>query len=226
MNEPDMNQGLVSIINTVLFDLDGTLVDSADDIIDCLSQAYAAASFCSMPRIEKSFIGPPLQAIIQSVSPGLGVGEVEQIVKNFRSFYDLSALNKTVFKKNVRETLLSLKARNKLLFVVTNKPFIPVKKIIKKLNIDFFCDIMTPDIKSGFSFTKSEMVSFLKQKWKLNAETTLMVGDTASDVYAAREHDIASAIVLNGYGDRDSILKSRPEYVVDNFYELNKLFLS
>ncbi len=208
------------MINNIIFDLDGTLVDSADDIIDCLSRAYSAATLTCNTKIDKSFIGPPLQNIIHSVSPDLDSRNVEKIMRHFRTYYDTSNLTKTTFKKKALETLHYFKAHNKQLFIVTNKPIIPTEIILKNLNIAFFCDIITPDVQTGLTLNKSEMVSFLKQKWKLNAATTLMVGDTATDVYAAREHGIISAVVLNGYGDRDSIEKSKPEYMIDSLDEL------
>ncbi len=223
MNERMIIPERGSGIDNIIFDLDGTLVDSADDIIDCLSRAYAAVSIPCTTKIDKSFIGPPLQNIIHSVSPALDSRDVGKIITHFRACYDTSNLAKTRFKKKALETLHFFKALNKKLFIVTNKPITPTKIILKNLNIAFFCDIITPDIQAGFTFSKSEMVFFLKQKWKLNVAATLMVGDTASDVYAAREHGIISAIVLNGYGDRESIQKSKPEYLINSLDKLEKI---
>ncbi len=211
------------MIDDIIFDLDGTLVDSAADIIDCLAKAYASVSMSGTVEIKKTHIGPPLREIVRSVTPGLDEKIVAQIIKLFRRRYDRSALKKTVFKEGVDETLKTLAGLDKRMFLVTNKPITPTRSILSNLGISFFCDIVTPDILPDRIMSKSEMVLYVKGKWRLKTESTLMVGDTASDVHAARDNGIISAILTNGYGDVESIIDSKPEYLIDSFYDLTKI---
>jgi phosphoglycolate phosphatase len=211
------------IIDNIIFDLDGTLVDSAGDIIDCLEKAYAATSRCHAIWIDKSFIGPPLREMITMLTPELDAEDVERVIRNFRRCYDSSQLGKTTFQEGASDLLSFLRAQNKKLFIVTNKPRIPTEIIIKNLKIDYVHDIITPDIRPGCSLSKPKMISYVKNKWNLNDDRTMMVGDTASDAYAARENRLISVIVLNGYGDRESIQESRPEYIVDKLDALKEI---
>lgn len=211
------------MFENIIFDLDGTLVDSADDIIDCLKNAYAIMPANNISTIDKSYIGPPLKEMIQLVTPGLDQDLVNNIIKRFRHYYDQSNLEKTIFKDGVSRTLDFLHSLNKKMFLATNKPNAPTQKILKNLSINRFCDIVTIDLNPAFPLTKREMISYLLSKWGLDKPKTLMVGDTESDVFAARANGIASAILLDGYGDKYSIEKSRPEYTINTIDALKEI---
>src|SRR5574337_65641 len=77
-----------SVITDILFDLDGTLVDSAGDIINCLSRAYTAFSPELTVQIDKSHIGPPLKDIIRLITPDIDSKGMEFIIQQFRTCYD------------------------------------------------------------------------------------------------------------------------------------------
>jgi phosphoglycolate phosphatase len=207
-----------------LLDLDGTLVDSADDIIDCLKLAYFREVGKKL-AVDKSFIGPPLREIIMNAAPWLGQEQAEAVFKSFRGFYDNSGLEKTVLREGVPETLKKLSEEGIKMFLVTNKPARPTGTILKKLKIDCFHDTISPDKNGGPSMVKADMVRFILDKWGLSKGNTLMVGDSSEDARAARENGLASAILLNGYGNADSIRRSMPEYILDSFAQMQYLML-
>ena len=211
------------MITDIIFDLDGTLVDSAEDIIQCLERAYVAASFPQPVKVEKSFIGPPLNELIRLVSPAISGHEAAAVQKKFRTFYDGSKLDRTTFKEGAQDTLELLQAMNRKMYLVTNKPKMPTEIILNNLKIDCFCDIITPDMQPGRTLSKPEMVALVMRKWGLDSRRTGMVGDTAHDVHAARENGIISIIVTNGYGDEPSIRESRPEYIIENLGSFNSI---
>lgn len=211
------------MIDNILFDLDGTLVDSADDIIDCLSRAYAVRSIELPSAIHKSLIGPPLRDIVRLITPELDENAVDLVIREFRYCYDASRMERTGWKEGARDTLSFLSFRKKTLFLVTNKPRKPTDIIINNLKISMFCDIITPDMRPGSHLSKPEMISHVKKKWNLGTDKTMMVGDTASDAFAARDNGIMSAIVLNGYGDRVSIQNSRPGHILDSLAALKNI---
>lgn len=211
------------VITNLLFDLDGTLVDSSADIIHCLDRAYAAASYPSPVKIDRSFIGPPLNELIRLVSPGISLREAEAVQGHFRTCYDKSSLDRTIFMEGARDALELLKALKRKMYLVTNKPKKPTEIILKNLKIDCFCDIITPDVQPGRTLSKPEMVAFVMKKWGLDNRSTGMVGDTAHDVHAARENGIISIIVSNGYGDEHSIRESSPEYVIDTLGKFSSI---
>jgi phosphoglycolate phosphatase len=208
------------VIRNILFDLDGTLVDSAGDITEALMFAFATLDRNRTVTIRKEFIGPPLREIIHLVDPDLSEEMVAKVVTEFRQYYDNSRHGNTFLKEGVEHALLTLRNRNKRIFLVTNKPSIPTRAILRNFGMDFFCDVVTPDSGEDAALTKSEMIRLLMDRWHIRETESLMVGDTASDAYAARDHGIPSAILLNGYGDKPGIITSKPEYILDRIESL------
>ncbi|OGC92566.1 MAG: hypothetical protein A2W25_12625 [candidate division Zixibacteria bacterium RBG_16_53_22] len=199
-------------IESVIFDLDGTLIDSADDIIRCLNRAYDSIGISPL-EIKRSHIGPPLKDIIQKVTPDIGSDNAERIINGFRKCYDSISHEKTRIKYGFRKTLDQLSSWGIRTFIVTNKPQKPTRMIADKLRLTGFSEILTPDI--GFrERNKAEMITDLIAHWNLDSGRTLMVGDTESDVYAARKNGLRAAVVRNGYGCPWKIAVSSPDYVL------------
>lgn len=216
----------MTTIRNILFDLDGTLVDSAGDIIDCLERAYSAVPSISNVLIKRTFIGPPLSEVIKLTTPNISQAESDSIIKEFRIHYDNSDYPNTVVFEGVHELIFNLRNEGRKLFVVTNKPFVPTCQILKKINKEYFSDVITPDCIPGTKMEKTEMVSHLIEKWNLNKKECIMVGDSDSDVQAAQLNGIASVAVLSGYGDRKSIADASPDYTLEKISFLHGLLLN
>ena len=209
----------------IIFDLDGTLIDSADDIIDCLYYAYSFVPELGVPKIEKTIIGPPVDTMAKRITPNINDQQIQRIVSKYRGCYDKSTLPRTKLYAGVEKLLNTLTAKGLSLFLVTNKPIFPTKMILKKFSLNCFTDIITPDSISGKTINKDEMIQCLIKKWALEKGKTLIVGDTSSDVQAGNKNGIISAAVLNGYGEEHTIRNSRPKYIFKDINELaDKLF--
>lgn len=203
------------MINNILFDLDGTLVDSAGDIIDCLQKAYSVVSPTGNVIIKRTFIGPPLFDVIKLATPDITKDEADVVIKEFRISYDNSDFPKTIAYEGVHDLILKLNYDGIKLFIVTNKPLVPTSKILKKISKEYFSDVITPDCIPGANMDKTQMISHLIKKWNLNKKDSIMIGDSDGDVRAAQVNGIASVAVLSGYGDKGSIAAVNPDYVIE-----------
>ncbi len=215
------------MIENVIFDLDGTLVDTSGDIIDCLNKAYTV---CARPlserKINRSFIGPPLSDMIKAITPDITDEERDRVVRAFRNCYDRGEYANTKVFDGVPGMLRNLHNAGLRMFIVTNKPDKPARNILKFLPSDIFTDTITPDQRSGIVLDKREMIYYVMRKWHLWEETTLAVGDSASDVIAAHENGIGAVAVLNGYGDKAEIGVSRPEFTINTIADLYLLIMT
>lgn len=214
---------MISKIRNIIFDFDGTLVNSAEDIIDCLKTAYSHLPELGDIEISRKIIGPSLPEMVKLITPRISEQQLAIVIREFRNCYDKSNFSKTKMYDTTRVLLNKLFVSNIKIFLVTNKPFLPTQRILKNLSINNFCDRVTPDITPKKVLNKTEMVSYLISKWGLQKDNTLLVGDSVSDIHAARNNGLISAAVLSGYGDKSAICDSHPDYIFDEISGLYDL---
>jgi len=188
----------------IIFDLDGTLVDSAPGIEMALLESIKLVlpeAAVQLPHV-KAYIGPPLKEFIKQLLPDASTEVMDQIAVKFRLIYDSNAWQRTAVYAYVIDTLACLVERGISCFLVTNKRFKPTRQIIIKLGLlEFFKDVVTPDINDIVFPSKETMIRFLIEKHSLNIEKTLLVGDTTSDAAAAQMCGVDFAVATYGYGE-------------------------
>ena len=209
----------MSNFENIIFDFDGTLVDSQIDIKESLKTAIYKIKGVN---IDSSLlkIGPPIEEMIKTIFADISQEEMEKIVNTFRFLYNESGFNKTVCYRGIKSLLKRLKKQKKHIYIATNKPEYLTKKILNKLNIEYFDDICTIDKIEGVFLLKKEMISLLIQKNKLNRKTTLMIGDTASDVRSGIENGIATIGVGYGYEKKEQIIIANPNFYFNTTQQL------
>lgn len=214
----------VNRYHNLVFDLDGTLCDTAEDIIGCLVKAYGAAGLGTI-RIPRDAIGPPLEEMIMCITPGINPTTRDLVVEQFRREYDACSYDATRMKEGAREILPLARDLGMKIFVVTNKPYRPTMRILKKLDVSDLDDVVSPDLfqpKRG----KKKMLEHLLHKWGMESGKTIYVGDTESDIEAARDNSIISVFVIDGYGNSGGTVNISPDFRIDSLSELKNLLLA
>jgi len=206
----------------ILFDLDGTLIDSMPDMLACMNEAYAKEGiFEAKPAREH--IGPPLLECLKQITPRLEDSILERVADNFKSRYDTFNYPNTFIYPGVKETLKYLKNGKIKLYLVTNKRYVPALRILKILGLEYFEEVISPDINKGKRMNKTEMLACLVKKAKINPKNAVYVGDSASDITSARANGLKTAAVTYGYNTKEQLEETEPDYVLDSFEELKKL---
>jgi len=208
------------MINNIIFDLDGTLVDTIKDIIDSFNKAYREIPRFINIRIQKKYLSLPLSQAIMKITPSIQASELRTLKKAFINHYDSSSLSKTELYPGVDDTLKFLKENKRRLFIVTNKRARPTKRILDAFKIDIFDGIITSDSNKGKILTKQQMLSLLIKKRSLLKGTMMMIGDTEYDIAAARSCGIISVAALYGYGKKSNLLKNGPDYTIKRIEDL------
>jgi len=188
-------------IENIIFDLDGTLVDSLPGIE--YAGRCAVDSVCPNrgPFELRPFIGPPIRDIFPQIFPDIEEDELETLVKEFRKAYDNGGWQKTVLFDGLKDTLIKLKNLNISNYVVTSKPKLPSEKILDLLKIrNHFADFVCPDSVTPAFPSKSAAMACLIAKHSLDHEKILSVGDTNEDKVAAITCGIRFAAASYGYG--------------------------
>jgi phosphoglycolate phosphatase len=213
-------------VTTVLWDLDGTLVDSQTDIFDCLCRSVGTAGL-SVEKIRGQLrIGPPVDVLVRQAFPEIDGPLLATVVAGFREGYDHSDFPNTVPYPGVDGLLRSLVAQNQ--FVITNKPRLPSTRMFRKLGWDsLFTDLYTPDrISTARRLTKPELFAQVIRDYSLDARECLSIGDTVSDIQAAHAAGVRAVGVAWGYNASDELVKARAEAVVNSTEELLALLTS
>jgi phosphoglycolate phosphatase len=186
---------------SIIFDLDGTLIDSKRGVQESLEYAVRKV-LPDLPVVDFSpFIGPPINKILINALGQLEKVDLHNISSEFRKVFDSALCLKCELYPGVRETLEELAANQIAIYLATNKPRKATTLVLDHLEIDrYFKCIKTPDTASGFNSPKEEMVRDLIESEMLDSGKTVMVGDTMEDWDAAKASSIGFAACVYGYG--------------------------
>jgi len=208
-----------SVYDVIIFDLDGTLVDSRLDLVNSVNFTRVRMG---MPVIESSRIysyvgdGAPM-LIRRALGPEVIGAEVTQALEIFLEHYRLHLLDNTTLYPGVREALDQLDSLT--LAVLTNKPVNATKAILKGLGIlDEFAAVY-----GGNSFEQKKPypigINKILQDSRIHKERALIVGDSRVDVQTGRNAGIATCGVTYGLAS-ETLNDPKPDYLISNMREL------
>ena len=184
----------------IIFDLDGTLVDSFPGIERSLRSAVREVTGTDI-AVPRKIVGPSLRILVSTLlALPESDGRVEAVAKSFRALYDAEGWQDTVAYEGVRPTLDVLRARGMRLFVATNKVERPTRAILAHLGLDdgFEIVLCRDSVKPPFP-SKAEMAAYLLASTGLGAGDVLLVGDSEDDALAARHNNVAFCWAAYGY---------------------------
>ena len=208
-----------------LFDLDGTIIDSSQDIAVSLREAFLKVLGRGSVTVDKGCVGLQLNDMLFRVDPALTASQINELVSVYRTIYDGSGFTRTCLYAGAKEALLEIRKGGAALFLVTNKPVKPTLAILNKLELNIFKEVVCPDCAGGRKMSKSEMVFYLIDKWALDKRKTIMIGDAEPDICAAKNNAIHSAAILSGYGDQERIRALTPEYFFEDISSLSSILV-
>lgn len=194
----------------IIFDLDGTLIDSFPGIFESLRHAVAKVDPSLDLTSLKSHIGPPLSKMLSRMWPDLAEVVRNDVLFEFRSDYNSRGCLYSVAYLGIPEALSQFQSSGRKLFVLTNKPQAPTLRILTHLGLNsHFTEILSPDTLTPPLSTKSEGALHLAVKHKLVAHETLLVGDSPDDLKAARTAGFGFLEAAYGYGSFDENIAER-----------------
>lgn len=189
----------------LLFDFDGTLIDSSAGILKSFEAALKKFGMSPTVPLEKSLIGPPLQEVLRRISDSADARQIERLTDAFKEDYDTDGYQKTSAYAGTDSALRKLHARGAKLLIVTNKRILPTKRILTHLGWDmlfagvFALDSTDPPVKN-----KAALIRNMLERKVIAAEKAIMIGDTPDDYHAARDNGMNFAAVSWGYGRFDA----------------------
>jgi len=200
-----------------LFDIDGTLVDSAPDICGAMREVLASTK---APQLSdeylRGFIGYHLRDLFIDLFPDITPDEMEGLIVNYRRCYPLREHNSTTLYPGVAEVLSRLPGRKS---TATTKSTETARIILTKFGLlPYFDHVQGTD---GFP-AKPEPDVILRsiEVFGVKPEDCLLVGDAAPDMEAGRRAGVATCAVTYGYGNHEAMRRHQPDYWISNLTEL------
>ncbi|MBQ3529721.1 MAG: HAD-IA family hydrolase [Oscillospiraceae bacterium] len=183
---------------SVFFDLDGTLTDSGEGIINCATLALEHFGLPIPSREEMGvFVGPPLDKTF--VQFGVPEDKAQEAIDVFRSRYLVVGKFENTPYPGIHQLLATLKSQGHRLFVATSKPETTAVEILHKFDLAQYFEVICGATLDGTRSHKADVIAYLLDKIG-RSESFLMVGDTEYDVTGAAAHGIPAIGVAWGYG--------------------------
>ncbi len=205
----------------ILFDLDGTLTDSGEGIINC---AILALEHFGLPIPSREalrvIVGPPLdQSFIRF---GVPADRTDEAIRVYRSRYTTVGKFENYPYPGIRETLQALQKAGHRLFVATSKPETMSVEILEKFELAQYFELICGATLDGSRSHKADVIAYLLGQVE-SLENVVMVGDTKFDVLGAKEHGIPTIGVAWGYGTREEMLEAGAVAIAEKPEDLLKL---
>ena len=209
---------------TLLFDLDGTIVDSSRGITNCAIYALEKFGITVTDRRELyRFIGPPL---VDSFRDFYGFSDSDAVaaVAFYRERYREVGMYENDVYEGIPELLGELSARGKRIFLATSKPEEFAKKILEYLKLDKYFDLIAGATFDRSRDTKESVIRYALAESGLSSDgSVVMIGDRLHDVEGAQAVGIDSIGVLWGFGSREELESAGATHIAEKVGDILSL---
>ena len=202
----------------ILFDLDGTLTDSGEGILNCASVTLEHFGLPVPSREEmRVFVGPPLRDTF--IKCGVPADRLDEAVAVYRKRYIPIGMFENQPYPGIERLLKDLKAQGHRLYVATSKPEWMAVEILNKFTLASYFDIIAGATMDGSRDAKADVIAYLLEQTGGVTEA-MMVGDTAFDVIGTAAHGIPTIGVSWGYGTVESMVSAGAAGIANSMDEL------
>ncbi len=207
-------------MNTILFDLDGTLTDPALGITNAVSYALKHYGIDEDYQNLLRFIGPPLVDSFMEYY-GFDHEKAQEAIVYYREYFSDKGLFENVVYDGMENFLAALKDKGYILAVATSKPEEFAKKILDHFHLShYFTEICGATMDSSRS-KKGDVIAYALDQLKISdPNTAIMIGDRQHDIVGAHQNQLKAIGVLYGYGDEAEMKEYQADYIAKDLKEL------
>lgn len=209
-----------------IFDLDGTILDTLDDLADSLNYALEKSGYPVRTRDEvRRFVGNGIRKLIErGVPSGTDAESVSRVHENFTAYYKVHCADKTKPYENIPELLKKLRENGVKTAVVSNK----ADYAVQDLCVQYFEGLFDAAVGEREGVRKKpapDSVNAVLEKLGVNRENSVYIGDSDVDVETARNSGMNCIAVDWGFRDRDLLISSGAEIIVSEPLKIAEVVL-
>lgn len=210
-------------MKTILFDLDGTLTDSGEGIINCAGLALERLGLPVPDRDTMgAFVGPPLRDSFLRF--GVKPEDVETAIEIYRSRYVPTGMFENTPYEGIHQVLAALRDAGHRLVLATAKPESMAVAIVEKFDLAEYFELLCGASMDSSRDSKDKVIGYVLEKTGTDGQI-IMVGDTAYDVTGAAAHGIPTIGVSWGYGSVEDMRAAGAIAIADTPSQLLELLL-
>ncbi len=216
---------LIHNYDTFLFDLDGTLTDPGEGIVNSLLYSLSRMGIQETDHDKLlTFIGPPL---VDSFVHWYGFDDDQVVtaIAHYREFFRDKGLYQNIKYDGIETMLDKLHKHGKKMFIATTKPTVFAEKVADRFDFSrYFLEIVGSEL-DGRRTKKDEVIKTVFNRHDLQKHRSIMIGDRLYDIVGAKKNGIDSIGVGYGFGSRKELEDAGADFYVDTIEELQTLIL-
>lgn len=220
------SEEFISDKKLVVFDLDGTLIDSLEDLADSANHVLDNHGFATHPILDyRYFVGDGVRKLIERILPEnhRTESEIERCKSEFVEYYNIHKEDKTTVYEDITELLVELKNRNIKIAVATNKVHEAVEPLMRKYFPQIHFDALIGQ-RDGVSVKPHPQIIYdILELTDCKQIETFHVGDTSTDIQLAKNANVESVGVTWGYRPESELLQSHADHIIHKPLELLNL---
>lgn len=202
----------------ILFDFDGVIVDSGEDMVNAVNYTLNEFGKDSLPRqVILSYIGNGSKALIRDSFGITDIScDIDKIHSCYIQYYLAHCAEKTVLFPHVKQSLLKMHEIGIKCVIVTNKPEALTYKIIDMLGISQEIDLIIGPESVKEMKPSPEGIRMALKKFNIHPRNGIMVGDSHTDILAGKAAKVRTCAVTYGMGNPEALFNTNPDYIIDS----------
>ena len=207
-------------VKAVLFDLDGTLVDSSKAVVSAVEKALESRGLkCDGAKVVK-MIGLPLENIFGVLAPNFSEQEIWQLVHEYRKYYMAHHLENTTIHLSAQMVLRRLKAKGFKLGIITTKYREPVMDVLSHFGITELFDVVVTGYEVIRHKPAPDIVLEGAKRLRVDPKQCVVVGDSPLDVQAGKQAGSFTIAALSTACTRKQLESAKPTIIIEELEEI------
>ncbi|HYT57695.1 MAG TPA: HAD-IA family hydrolase [Verrucomicrobiae bacterium] len=210
-------------VDLIMFDLDGTLADTGQDLADSVN--HTRAHFNLTPLAEElvfAHVGRGVEHMLKHSLPEEYPHHFQEIMRIFLDRYEMHLLDRTVLYPGVYDALEHFRGKRRV--VVSNKIRRLTVAVVRGLGVESYFDAIFGGDSAAEKKPDPALLNLVLQRFQVPAATALMVGDGDTDVEAGKRAGVLTCGVTYGLGNKADLHAAKPDVMIDNIKELSDYF--
>ncbi len=204
-------------INSLIFDLDGTLIDSSDGVVEAVNYAFNQMGLASCPpEVIKPYIGYPLKEMFADLTPV----SADLLYDHFQVRARTSVVDSSVMLERVDPTLRELRERGYKMAIATTKIGVHVDAIVRKFGWEDLFDAAIAGNDVSRVKPHPEAIHLAIARLGVTPEESMVIGDTENDILAAQGVPTRAVALLSPYGGHERVTSLNPDFIISALPEL------